>query len=146
MEENVETPRPAEDSGGGSEAEQDVNVEKGEYVQPGEVSPEVSKDARTWAMLCHLLAIFTGFIAPLIIWLVKKEEDPFVNEHGKEALNFQITVAIAMLASGLLSFVCIGIPLAIAVGIANLVFCIIASIRANNGEAYRYPVAIRFIK
>ena len=71
--------------------------------------PEVSKDAMSMAMLCHLLAIFTGFLGPLIIWLIKKEDAPFVNDHGKEALNFQITVLIAMVASGLLTFVCIGV-------------------------------------
>ena len=110
------------------------------------MSAEVSKDARMWAMLCHLLAIFTGFIAPLIIWLLKKDEDPFIDNQGKEALNFQITVLIAMLVSGLLSFACIGFILMPAVGIADVVFCIIASIKANSGQAYRYPVSIRFIK
>ena len=58
-------------------------------------STEVSKDARMWAMLCHLLGLFTCFIGPLIIWLIKKDEDPFIDDQGKEALNFQITVAIA---------------------------------------------------
>lgn len=105
-----------------------------------------SKDACMWAMLCHLLAIFTGFIAPLIIWLIKKGEDPFVDHHGKEALNFQITVAIALIISWLLCFVCVGVVLLPAVWIADLVFLIIAAIKANNGEAYRYPVSIRLIK
>ena len=126
--------------------EQSENADKSENVQEEQISGEVSKDARTWAMLCHLLAIFTGFIAPLIIWLVKKDEEPFVNNEGKEALNFQITVLIGLLVSGLLSFVCIGLFLGLAVGITNVVFCIIASVQANGGQAYRYPVSIRFIK
>ncbi|MHC4157559.1 MAG: DUF4870 domain-containing protein [Planctomycetota bacterium] len=98
------------------------------------------------AMLCHLLAIFTGFIGPLIIWLVKKDDDPFVDDQGKEALNFQITVLIAMIVSGLLIFVCIGSILMPAVWIVDLVFCIIASIKASGGQAYRYPLSIRFVK
>jgi len=146
MEGNIETPEPAESPDSGSQAEQNVNAKKDESVQPAEVSAEVSKEARMWGMLCHLLAIFTGFIAPLIIWLIKKDEEPFVNQNGKEALNFQITVAIAMFVSGLLSFVCIGIFLGIAVWIADLVFCVIASVKANAGEVYYYPVSIRFIK
>jgi uncharacterized Tic20 family protein len=114
-----------------------------EQVQP---STEISKDARMWAMLCHLLGLFTCFIGPLIIWLIKKDEDPFVDNQGKEALNFQITVAIAGIVSGLLAVVCIGVFLGIAVSIADLVFAIVASVKANSGEAYRYPVSIRFIK
>jgi uncharacterized Tic20 family protein len=108
--------------------------------------PEVSKNAANMAMLCHLLAIFTGFIGPLIIWLVKKDDDPFVDDQGKEALNFQITVLIAMIVSGLLIFVCIGSILMPAVWIVDLVFCIIASIKASGGQAYRYPLSIRFVK
>jgi len=107
---------------------------------------EITKEARMWAMLAHLLGLFTSFIGPLIIWLVKKEEDAFVDNQGKEALNFQITVALAMVVSGLLSVVCIGIILGAVVGVADLVFCVLACVRSNNGEAYRYPISIRFIK
>ena len=130
MAETNETPQASGNSGGEPRAEQ----------------PEITKDARMWAMLCHLLAIFTSFIAPLIIWSIKKDEQPFVDNQGKEALNFQITVLIAMIVSGLLSFACIGFILMPLVGIADVVFCIIASVKANSGEAYRYPVSIRFIK
>jgi len=136
MDENNESPQTPEAAEGSEQTEPPVSA----------AEPESSKDARMWAMLCHLLAIFTGFIAPLIIWLVKKDEDPFVDNQGKEALNFQITVAIAMVVSGLLNFACIGVVLMPAVGIVDLVFCIIASIKANSGIAYRYPVSIRFIK
>jgi len=106
----------------------------------------VSKDARMWGMLCHLLGLFTSFVGPLIIWLLKKEEDPFIDNQGKEALNFQITMAIAWIVSALLTFVCIGAFLGVAVSVVDIIFCIIASIKANGGEAYRYPVSIRFIK
>jgi hypothetical protein len=114
-----------------------------EQTQP---STEISKDARMWAMLCHLLGFFTCFIGPLIIWLIKKDEDPFINNQGKEALNFQITVAIAWVVSALLAVLCIGVFLGAAVTVADLVFAIVASVKANSGEAYRYPVSIRFIK
>lgn len=139
--ESQEEPKPAEEGGG--EAEQ---AQQAEGTPEGQVSGEVSRDARMWGMLCHLLAIFTCFIGPLIIWLIKKEEDAFIDDQGKEALNFQITVAIAGFVSFLLSFICIGFFLGAAVGICNLVFCIIASIKANGGERYRYPVALRLIK
>jgi uncharacterized Tic20 family protein len=114
-----------------------------EQAQP---STEISKDARTFAMLAHLLAIFTSFVGPLVIWLVKKDEHSFVDEQGKEALNFQITVAIAWVIAGLLSFLCIGFLLFPAVWVVNLIFCIMACVAVNKGEHYRYPVSIRFIK
>lgn len=97
-------------------------------------------------MLAHLLAIFTCFIGPLIIWLVKKDEHAYVDEQGKEALNFQITVVIAWFAAGVLSFLCIGFLLFPLIWIGDLIFCILACVAANKGEHYRYPVAIRFIK
>ncbi len=125
------------------------DAEQGEQtqdVQQPQPSAEVSKDARMWAMFCHLLGLFTCFIGPLIIWLIKKDEDPFIDNQGKEALNFQITVAIAGIVSAVLTVVCVGFFLGIAVSIADLVFCILASIKANGGEKYRYPVSIRFIK
>ena len=138
-----ETPEPSEKAENTGQTEQ---AEQPEDAQQGQTSEQVSKDARMWAMLCHLLAIFTGFLAPLIIWLIKKDEDPFIDNQGKEALNFQITVAIAMIVSILLTPFCIGLILMPAVGIADLIFCIIASVKANSGVAYRYPVSIRFIK
>jgi hypothetical protein len=112
---------------------------------------EVSKDARMWGMLCHLLGLFTCFVGPLIIWMLKKEEDPFIDDQGKEALNFQITVGIAFIAVGivpvLLRFLACVMPLlGLAVSVVDIIFCIIACIKANGGEAYRYPVSIRFIK
>jgi uncharacterized Tic20 family protein len=117
-----------------------------EAVPPGPGSKEINKDARTFAMLAHLLAIFTCFLGPLVIWLVKKDEHPYVDEQGKEALNFQITVAIAYIAAGLLTLACIGFLLLPAVAILDLIFCIMACVKVNNGEHYRYPITIRFIK
>jgi uncharacterized Tic20 family protein len=107
---------------------------------------ETDKDARTMAMLCHLLGLFTCFIGPLILWIIKKDEYPFVDEQGKEALNFQITILLASIVAGLSMLICIGIVLLPALGIVNLIFCIIATVKANSGEHYRYPVCLRLIK
>ena len=105
-------------------------------------------DQRTLSLVAHLLGIFTGFIGALIIWLVNKDDPQkgFVTDQAKEALNFQITITIAMLISFVLMIVIIGGLLAPLVGILNLVFCIIAAVKANNGEAYRYPFTLRLIK
>jgi uncharacterized protein len=119
----------------------------------GNASPEVpaggppSKDARTMAMLAHMLGI-VGFLGPLIIWLIKKDDEPFVDDQGKEALNFQITVIFAYLATFVLSCVTLGFgsPLLFGVVVANIVFSIIAGLKANEGEAYRYPLVLRLIK
>jgi uncharacterized Tic20 family protein len=111
------------------------------------------KDARTWAMLCHLggLGVYIiptvgHIIATLIFWLIKKDESPFVDDQGKEALNFQISITIYALISLLLTLVVIGIILLFAVGIFDLVMIIIAALKVNGGEKYRYPLCIRFIK
>ena len=123
----------------------------------------ISAEERQWAMFAHLSALVGGlltsaaggwgtFIGPLVIWLVKKETMPFVNDQGKEALNFNITVAIICLALVLLSIVTLGIGLIIAipawviVGIAWLVLTILAAVKANEGVAYRYPLTLRLIK
>ena len=108
------------------------------------VGPENS-DAKTMAMLCHLLAIFTGWIAPLIIWLVKKNESKFVDQQGKEALNFELTVLIGVVVGIVTSFICVGVFILLAVQVLNIVFNILATIAVNKGQPYRYPFAIRFI-
>jgi len=113
---------------------------------------EVRQDERTWGMVCHL-ATFAGFaipfghiIAPLIVWQVKKAESPFVDAAGKEAVNFNISVTIYALAAALLMLIVIGIVLLPAVIITAVVLAIIAGVKASNGELYRYPFIIRFIK
>ena len=107
----------------------------------------VPSDQRTMAMLAHLLGIVTWFIGPLIIWMVNKDDanKQFVTQQAKEALNFQITVTIAMVICMVLSIILIGALLAPLVGLVSLVFCILAAVKANNGEAYRYPVTLRLI-
>lgn len=106
----------------------------------------VSQDSKNMAVLCHLLGLFTTFIGPLILWLIKKDEDKYVDSQGKEALNFQITVILAMVASGILMVVFIGIILWLATVVCNLIFCILACVAASKGEDYRYPVSLRLVK
>jgi len=117
-----------------------------EPTQQTSESVAISQCSKNMGMLCHLLGLFTSFVGPLILWLIKKDEDKFVDDQGKEALNFQITVILASVASGILYFVCIGFLIAIAVGISDIVFCILASVAASKGENYRYPVSLRLIK
>ena len=109
-----------------------------------------TSDDRVLATLSHILAIIGGFgfIPPLIIWLIKKD-DPnasFVTENAKESLNFQLTVLILAVIFCVLIAVIIGIFLLVALGIANLVLVIIATLRANEGKIYRYPFNFRLIK
>ncbi len=113
---------------------------------PAGAGTEVSKDARTFAMLCHLLGLITSFWAPLIIWLIKKDSDKFIDDQGKEALNFQITVIIGLAIAFVTSFIIIGFVLFPIIGICDLIFCIMGTVKANNGQLYRYPVNIRLIK
>lgn len=120
-----------------------------------ESGQEPNKDARMWAMFAHL-AGFGGIIVPavgsilgpLIIWLLKKDQYPFVDDQGKEALNYQITMLIYGVASGLLWAICIGIFVTLALAIVDIVFIIIATIKANEGTRYRYPrwLNLRLIK
>jgi len=111
-----------------------------------------SNDVKMWAMFCHLSALagylipFGNIVGPLVIWQIKKNEFPLVDDQGKEALNFQITVALAAIVCFLLMFVVVGIFLLMALGITNLIFIIIAGLRANQGESYRYPFSLRLVK
>jgi uncharacterized protein len=113
---------------------------------PGYQGPEPDKDAKTMAMLCHLLAIFTGFLGPLIIWLIKKDTSPFVDDQGKEALNFWISLCILMVICSVTAFLCIPAIIALVAWICGLVFAIMGAMKANEGIAYRYPLNIRLIK
>ena len=116
------------------------------------MQPMPEKEERTWGMLCHLSAFagfivpFGGILAPLIIWLIKKDEMPFVNDQGKESINFQITLFVAAIICMILMFVGIGFLLIVALAIFGVIMIIIASIRANEGTYYRYPYALRLIK
>jgi uncharacterized Tic20 family protein len=107
---------------------------------------------KTWAMLCHFGA-FAGFIfpfgniiVPLIIWQIKQHEIPGIEKHGKEVVNFQISTTIYFLVAAFLSILLIGIPLLIVLVIFEIIVIIQGGIKANNGEFYKYPLNIHFIK
>lgn len=103
-------------------------------------------------MLCHILALagfifpFGNVIAPLIVWLIKRDLYPSVDAHGKESLNFQISMTIWTILAGLSMLAVIGFLLLPIAVVTNVVLVIIASIKASNGELYRYPLTIRFLK
>jgi len=105
-----------------------------------------SKDDCNLAMLAHLLGIFTSFVGALIVWLVKKNDSPFVAQEGAEALNFQITVAIGWIVATMLSTILIGFLLYPVLLIGNLVFCILAAVSASKGQGYRYPFTLRLVR
>ncbi|EIL94636.1 MULTISPECIES: DUF4870 domain-containing protein [Rhodanobacter] len=110
-----------------------------------------SAEERQWAMFAHLSALigliipFGSIVGPLVIWLIKKDTMPFVNDQGKEALNFNITVAIAAIVGWILCFILIGFLVLAVVFVAWLVLAIIGTIKANEGTAYRYPFTLRLV-
>ena len=113
----------------------------------------ISKDERMWAMLTHisafsffLIPIFGNILGPLIIWMLKKEQYPFVDEQGKESLNFQISVSIYAFISSILIILVVGILALIALFFLTFILVIVASVKVNDGEHYRYPLTIRLIK
>ena len=116
---------------------------------PGPATPQQplsDSDARLWAMLGQLSGIILGFVGSLIIMLVFGPRSAFVKKESTEALNFQITVTIAYVVSFILTFIIIGFVLFLAVWILNIVFCIIAGMKNNQGLEYRYPLTLRFVK
>lgn len=112
----------------------------------------LSQDEKTFGMLAHLAALagfiipFGNIIGPLVIWLIKKDQSAWVDKQGKESLNFQISITIYAIISGILTIIIIGALLLIAVGIFSLVMIIIASIKVNDGVDFQYPLCIRFLK
>ncbi len=107
--------------------------------------PEIvpTSDEKTLAVLAHILTLVAPILAPLIIYLIKKDESAYISYHAKESLNFQITVAIACLV---LVLSIIGLLIVWIVAIAAFIFVILASIKASEGKMYRYPLTIRLIK
>lgn len=121
-----------------------------EATQTGIAAP--SADECTWGMVAHLAALagfvipFGSVLGPLVVWLIKKDTMPLVDDQGKEALNFQITMLIGFIICLVLAFVVVGIFLGLLLGLADLVMVIMAAVKAQKGEKYRYPFAIRLIK
>ena len=153
------TPPPMDDDNTAPTEDNAVPTESQEtpppMADPAPVSPDglpvpgqgslSEKDDKTFGMLAHLLGIFTGFVGPLVIWLIKKDESPFVDDQGKEALNFQIWMTIGAIISYFLMALLIGCITLPAIVVMVLVFGIMGTMKANEGVAYRYPVNIRII-
>jgi len=106
---------------------------------------EMSRDARNLAMLCHLLGI-VGFIAPLVIWLSERDKHRFVDQHGMGAMNYQISLMIYFAVAWLSCFIYIGFVLAPLLGLTHLVLSILGALKARNGQPWRYPIAISFLR
>jgi uncharacterized protein len=112
----------------------------------------INSEEQTFSMLCHLSALagavipFGHIIGPLVFWLIKKDIYPEVDRQGKDALNFQISMTLWMFVSGIMVLFVIGIFALIALGVLTLVMIIVASIKSNNGERFKYPLSIEFIR
>lgn len=130
------------------------------FNNSGWVTGEIEKDARVWAMVCHLaglaglspiLPVIGSAVAPLVIWQLKGEEFPFVAEQGRRAVNFQLSMLLYCSVITILCFVSLVairlIPIVFCVaGLVDLILVLIAAVKANRGEHYRYPLTIRFFK
>ncbi len=112
----------------------------------------VTSEERNWAMFAHLSALigyfllpFGSIIAPLIIYLMKKDQSPFIAEHARESLNFQISLALYAIVSAILILVLVGFLLLGVIWVAGVIFTIIAGVKASNGVPYRYPLTLRLV-
>lgn len=114
----------------------------GGYAQP----PLTPGEERGWSVGAHLGGVFLSFLVPLILWLVFRERSRFLDHHGKEALNFQITLVIAYAVGFITAVFVIGFFILLAAWVCAIVFSIMAAIAANRGEYYRYPLSIRLVK
>jgi uncharacterized Tic20 family protein len=106
---------------------------------------EVSADEKNIVVLTHIGGTVFSFIPALIVWLLKKDDSPYIADQAREALNFQITVLIAQVISSILIVILIGFVLMGIIWLANIILCIIAAVAASKGEYYRYPFALRLI-
>src|SRR5260370_2322935 len=121
-------------------------------MEPATTTTSTFSSERTWCVLAHATAL-VGFlvpvaghlVGPLIIWLAKRQDSPEIDAHGKESINFQISMLIWNAIALILCLVLIGIPILILLHILNIIFVIVASIQASEGKLYRYPLAIRLI-
>jgi uncharacterized Tic20 family protein len=113
------------------------------FTGTGFVPPVSTGDERLWGVLSHLSIFIFAVFGPLIVWMVRKDDSPFVSDHAKEALNFQLTVLIANMV---LAFTCVLLPLVFVVCIAAWVYAILAAVEANNGRIYRYPYTFRMVQ
>ncbi len=110
-----------------------------------DIIPAPSNDDKNIATVTHLAGTVFFFIPALVVWLLKKDENPYLADQSKEALNFQITILLAMFAAKILIWLIIGLALVPLIWLANIVFCIIAAVSTSKGETYRYPFCLRLI-
>ena len=120
---------------------------------PPASSPMSAAEEKNWTMFIHLAALlvvtgipFANLIGPLVLWLIKKDQSPTIDAHGKEVVNFQITTSLALVVAFILAFLFIGFLLLPLVGVAIIVFAIIGGMKANQGVLYRYPFSLKLIK
>jgi uncharacterized protein len=129
---------------------------EGGYSPPGVHPSGLSSETRNWAMAGHLSAFVGSFVAlaflgPLVVWLLRREVDGFSEQHAREALNFNLTLLMLMVAGGVLALLTLGIglivilPVGAAIAVAWVVLTIVAAVRASEGREYRYPMTIRFV-
>lgn len=110
------------------------------------------KNTRDLAMAMHLLAFsgmvfpFGNLLGPLVLWLMKREESVFLDFHGREVLNFQISLVIWYAVSGILAFILVGFVLMAILALMSIIWTIMGALRASSGEYYHYPITIRFLK
>lgn len=116
----------------------------------------MSSDTRNWAMAAHLSSflgawVFLAFVGPLVVWLLRRDDDPFVAEHAREALNFNLNLLLWLAAAIVFVVATIGfgllvvIPIGLVIGLTWLILTVVAAVKASNGERYRYPLTIRFV-
>lgn len=112
----------------------------------------IDREDRMWATFCHLAGLlsltgipFAGLIGPLVIWLLKKDHSAFIDDQGREAVNFQISMGLYMLVAGFLVILLVGIPLLMGLVLAEIILILIACARSNEGGSYRYPLTLRFL-
>jgi len=106
---------------------------------------DISSDDKNIVVLTHLGGILFSFLPGLIVWLLKKDDSPYIAENAREALNFQITLMIAYFISWILAFILIGFALVLLLWLANIILSIMAAVATSKGESYRYPFALRLI-
>ncbi len=117
-----------------------------ESPTPPSLPSPATSDEKTLGIVMHVLCL-VGFpiLGPLIIWLIKKDQSPYIDQQGRELLNFQISFLIYAFVSFLLCFILIGIPLLFAIGIGTIILTIIGIVRASEGNIYRFPLTIRML-
>lgn len=108
-------------------------------------TPAPSNDDKNIATITHLAGTVFSFVPSLIVWLLKKDDSEYISSQAKEALNFQITVLLALIIAKILIIVLIGFAFIAMIWLANIVLCIIAAIATSKGEAYRYPFCLRLL-